>query len=74
MDPDLKLGIAKPKFEKLIEVSKPDSLKNEGEMMEAFGYLSYYYMMNNNFNRSKDYYVRMINLDPSSKENKNMWG
>jgi len=24
MDPDLKLGIAKPKFEKLIEVSKPD--------------------------------------------------
>jgi tetratricopeptide (TPR) repeat protein len=70
MDPDLKQGIAKPKFEKLIEVSKPDSVKNENEMMEAFGYLSYYYMMNNNFSRSKDYYNRMINLDPSSKENK----
>jgi tetratricopeptide (TPR) repeat protein len=70
MDPDLKLGIAKPKFEKLIEVSKPDSVKNENEMMEAFGYLSYYYMMNNNFSRSKDYYNRMINLDPSNKENK----
>jgi tetratricopeptide (TPR) repeat protein len=70
MDPDLKLGIAKPKFEKLIDVAEADSLKNENDMMEAFGYLSYYHMMNNNFSRSKDYYNRMINLDPSNKENK----
>jgi tetratricopeptide (TPR) repeat protein len=70
MDPDLKQGIARPKFEKLIEVAKSDSLKNEGEMMEAFGYLSYYHMMNNNFSRSKDYYNRMVNLNPNSKENK----
>ena len=70
MDPDLKLGIAKPKFEKLIEVTKSDSIKNENEMMEAFGYLSYYHMMNSNFSKSKDYYTRMINLDPNNKENK----
>jgi tetratricopeptide (TPR) repeat protein len=70
MDPELKLGIAKPKFEKLIEEAKSDSLKNESEMMEAFGYLSYYHMMNNNFSRSKDYYNRMVNLDPNNKENK----
>jgi len=70
MDPDFKLGIAKPKFEKLIDAAKSDSLKNESEMMEAFGYLSYYYMMNENFSRSKDYYNRMINLDPNNKENK----
>jgi len=70
MDPDLKLGIAKPKFEKLVEAAKADSLKNESEMMEAFGYLSYYYMMNDNFSRSKDYYNRMINLNSNNKENK----
>jgi tetratricopeptide (TPR) repeat protein len=70
MDPDLKLGIARTKFEKLVDVSKTDSLKNESEMMEAFGYLSYYHMMNNNFERSKDYYSRMVNLNPNSKENK----
>jgi tetratricopeptide (TPR) repeat protein len=70
MDPDLKLGIAKPKFEKLIEAAKSDSIKNQSEMMEAFNYLSYYHMMNNNYNRSKDYYNRMINLDPNNKENK----
>lgn len=70
MDPDLKLGLAKPKFEKLIDVAKTDSIKNAPAMMDAFGYLSYYHMMNNNFSRSKDYYNRMINLDPNNKDNK----
>jgi tetratricopeptide (TPR) repeat protein len=70
MDPDFKLGLAKPKFEKLIEVAKADSIKNAPAMMDAFGYLSYYYMMNNNFSRSKDYYNMMINLDPNNKEYK----
>ncbi len=68
MDPDTKLGLAKPKFEKLIDIAKSDSLKNEPDMMEAFGYLSYYQMMNNNYDAAKNYYNRMINLDPSKKE------
>jgi tetratricopeptide (TPR) repeat protein len=70
MDPDTKLGLAKPKFEKVIEVAKSDSLKWENEMMEAFGYLGYYHMMNENWNKSKEYYNRMINLNPNSNENK----
>jgi tetratricopeptide (TPR) repeat protein len=70
MDPDTKLGLAKPKFEKLIEVAKRDSIKNAPAMMDAFGYLSYYHMMNNNYSRSKDYYIRMVNLDPNNKEYK----
>jgi tetratricopeptide (TPR) repeat protein len=70
MDPDTKLGLAKPKFEKLIEVAKRDSIKNAPAMMDAFGYLSYYHMMNNNYSRSKDYYTRMVNLDPNNKEYK----
>ena len=70
MDPDFKRGLAKPKFEKLIEVAKVDSVKNSGPMMDAFTYLSYYYMMNESYSKSKDYYNRMINLDPNNKENK----
>lgn len=69
MDPDTKLGLAKPKFEKLIEVTEKDPLKNEAELMEAFGYLGYYHMLNNNFDSAKDYYNRMIELN-SNKENK----
>jgi tetratricopeptide (TPR) repeat protein len=70
MDPDTKLGLAKPKFEKLISVAMVDSVKNAPAMMDAFTYLSYYYMMNDNFGKSKDYYNRMINLDPNNKEYK----
>lgn len=70
MDPDSKQGLAKPKFEKVIEVAQTDSLKNDGELMEAFGYIGYYYMMNDNYARSKEYYNRMIGLDPNNKEYK----
>jgi len=70
MDPDSKMGLAKPKFEKVVEVAKSDSLKWQNEMMEAFGYLGYYHMLNEYWGRSKDYYNRMINLDPNNKENK----
>jgi tetratricopeptide (TPR) repeat protein len=70
MDPDFKLGLAKPKFEKLIEAAKSDSITNAPAMMDAFGYLSYYHMMNNNFSKAKEYYSRMVNLDPNNKEYK----
>jgi tetratricopeptide (TPR) repeat protein len=70
MDPDTKLGLAKPKFEKVIDMAKPDSSKYESEMMEAFGYLSYYNMMNDNYAKSKEYYSRMITLSPTNKEYK----
>ncbi len=69
MDTDNKQGLARPKFDKLIQVAKPDSLNNESEMIEAFNFLGYY-NMERNYNTSKDYYNRMIALNPNSKENK----
>jgi tetratricopeptide (TPR) repeat protein len=68
MDPDTKLGLAKPKFEKLIEVAKADSVTNASAMMDGLVYLSYYHMINDNFSKSKDYYNRMINLNPNNKD------
>jgi len=70
MDPDTKLGLAKPKFEKVLSVAQKDSLKNESEMMEALTYLGYYNMETGNYTKAKDYYNRMINLNPANKENK----
>ena len=70
MDPDAKLGLAKPKFEKVAQVAKTDSLKNQVEIMEALQYLGYYHMSNDNFSKAKDYYNRMVNLDPNGKDNK----
>ncbi|MDX9725583.1 MAG: tetratricopeptide repeat protein [Bacteroidales bacterium] len=70
MDPDTKLGLAKPKFEKILDVAGKDSLKNETEIIEALTYLGYYNMENGNYTKAKDIYTRMINLDPASKDNK----
>jgi len=70
MDPDTKLGLARPKFEKMLDVAAKDSLKNEGEMAEALTYLGYYNMENGNYTKAKDIYNRMINLNPQNRENK----
>ncbi|TFG43468.1 MAG: tetratricopeptide repeat protein, partial [Bacteroidia bacterium] len=70
MDPDTKLGLAKPKFEKVLIVAGNDSLKNVSEMMEALTYLGFLNMENGNYTLAKEYYNRMINLDPQNKENK----
>jgi tetratricopeptide (TPR) repeat protein len=70
MDPDYKMGLARPKFEKVIEIAKSDSVKNVKELMEALGYLGYYHMNKENYAASKSYYNRMITLDPNNKEYK----
>ena len=70
MDPDYKLGLAKPKFEKVLDIAKKDSIKNQSDMMDAMQYLGYFHMESGNYSKAKDLYNRMINLDPQSKENK----
>ena len=70
MDPDFNMGLAKAKFQKVIEVAKKDSVMNENEMVEAFSYLGYYYMSKDDYSRSKDFYNRLISLNPNNKDNK----
>ncbi len=56
MDPDTKQGLAKPKFEKVLQVAAKDSVKNESDMIEALTYLGYLNMDNGNYTKAKDYY------------------
>ena len=67
-DPDTKTGIARPKFELLLNKAAADSVKNAEEMMEAFGYLAYYYLSKENYTKAGAYYDRMINLTPDNNE------
>jgi tetratricopeptide (TPR) repeat protein len=70
METDAKTGLARPKFEKVIEIASADSLKNGSELMEAFGYLGYHYLQNDNIVKAKEYFGRMITLDPNNKDYK----
>lgn len=68
MDPDMKLGLAKPKFEKVISLAEKDSLKYSSDLGEALSFLGYYYMENGNYTKARDIFNRIINLDPNNKE------
>lgn len=70
MDPDYKMGLAKPKFEKFILVAGKDSLTNSSELMEAFSYLGWFHSEKGNYTASRGYYNRMISLDDKNKEYK----
>jgi tetratricopeptide (TPR) repeat protein len=67
---DPKVGQARAKFEKVLEVAKMDSVKNEDSMMEAYGYLAYHFMVNDNYLKAKEYFTDMTTLDPTNKEYK----
>jgi tetratricopeptide (TPR) repeat protein len=70
METDAKTGLARPKFEKVIQVASADSAKNAGDIIDAYTYLGYHFMMNDNYAKAKDYYTRMISFDPNNREYK----
>jgi tetratricopeptide (TPR) repeat protein len=69
LDPDSKLGLAKPKYEMVIKVALADTVKNKNEIMNAYYYLASYYLKIKKDNvQTKNYAQKIINLDPSNKE------
>jgi tetratricopeptide (TPR) repeat protein len=67
---DIKQGLAKPKFEKVISVASADTIKNVPELMEAYGYLGYHNMVTENYTDARKYYQKMISIDPTNRDNK----
>jgi tetratricopeptide (TPR) repeat protein len=70
LDPDTKLGLAKPKFDKLVEVAQQDSVKNVAELAEALSFLGYSYMSSENYTLSKAYYNRLAEVSADNKDYK----
>jgi tetratricopeptide (TPR) repeat protein len=66
-DPDSELGLAKPRFEALLNKAAVDSVKNAKEIYDALRYLGYEALMNKRFDEAKAYYNRMENLSPAYK-------
>jgi len=77
MDPDTKLGLAKPVFDTLVVKAAPDSVKYSKELIEAYNYLAYYYLLQ--FNQTKnqedgkkvlEYAYGILALDPTNEKGK----
>lgn len=72
MDPENKLGTARPKYEMLLEKAQSDTIKNASEIAEAFSYLSSYYFTlkpKPDYDKSEYYSTKLIALDPKSSKN-----
>lgn len=66
-DPDSELGLAKPRFEALLQKAAADSVKNAKEIYDALRYLGYEALMTKRYDEAKAYYNRMENLSPDYK-------
>lgn len=71
MDPDSKQGLAKPHYEKFIEVAKAnDPAKYKDGMVEANKYLGYYYYQKGEKSTSLPYWQTVLTLDPNDEQAK----
>ncbi|MCC6251131.1 MAG: tetratricopeptide repeat protein [Bacteroidia bacterium] len=65
LDPDSKMGLAKPYYEKYIELTT-DTKKFQKEVTEAYEYLGYYYMLNKDNAMAKETWTKLKEIDPSN--------
>ena len=63
-DPDAELGLAKPRFQALLQKAAVDSVKNAKEIYDATRYLGYEALQAKRYDEAKAYYNRMMNLSP----------
>ncbi len=68
MDPDSKKGLAKPYYEKYIELTSADPTKYKSGLVEANGYLGYYNLQAGKKIDAIPYYEKVLELDPTNSD------
>lgn len=68
LDPDSKKGLAKPYYEKYLELTSADPTKYRSGIIEANNYLGYYNLSQGNKVAATPYYQKVLELDPSNKD------
>jgi tetratricopeptide (TPR) repeat protein len=67
IDPETKDGLAKPSYEKLVSIitARPELDKTDRtRLLEAYRYLGYYYLLQNNKEVSDSYWNKILEIDP----------
>jgi len=70
LDPDSKEGLAKPKYEMVIQKALADTVKNSKELFDAYSYMGSYYLFSPkpDYELSGNFYQKIISLDPANKK------
>ncbi len=67
-DPESEAGLAKPFYEKFIELAKGEPDKFRKELIESYSYLGYYYYLQKDNAKSKSYWQQVLALDPENNQ------
>ncbi|GAB3828270.1 tetratricopeptide repeat protein [Hymenobacter jeollabukensis] len=68
LDPELKQALAKPHYEKYIEVAKADPAKNQAGLAEAYRYLGAYYYNAGNKAQALSSYQQAVAVKPDDAQ------
>jgi tetratricopeptide (TPR) repeat protein len=70
-DPKAKIEwLAKPYYEKVVEVGETDKDKNKGDLIQAYQYLAGHYLFSQNNIKAKEYLKKILELDPENADAK----
>jgi tetratricopeptide (TPR) repeat protein len=70
LDPESEAGLARPYYEKLIEKLSATPDKGKQDLIEAYSYLGYYHFLKEENALSKEYWSKVITLNPSDERAK----
>jgi tetratricopeptide (TPR) repeat protein len=65
LDPETTLGLAKPYYDKTLEIIVANPEKYKKEIIESYKYLGYYYFQKSDYVTSKSYWQKILEMDPS---------
>jgi len=68
LDPDSKVGLAKPFYEEYVLKAEPDSLKYVKELTEAYKYLGFYFYQAKDYPNSRIWWEKVKAIDPNDKQ------
>lgn len=64
---DNKLYLAKPHWDKYLEIAEPEQAKNIKGIIEAYEYLGVYYGQTNDLTRAKEIFQKLAAIDPGNE-------
>ncbi|HET6560219.1 MAG TPA: tetratricopeptide repeat protein [Prolixibacteraceae bacterium] len=66
LDTETTLGLAKPYYEKALEILIKDLVKYKKEVAEVYSYLGFYYYVKEDVVTSVDYWKKLLEIDPEN--------
>ncbi len=67
LDPQAEKGLAVPHYQKAIEIMLPNLNERKNDVLESYRYLGFYYLGQNNVPESKNYWGKVLEIDPADE-------